>query len=472
MALANRSSTIRARVAASHSIRAIQPLRLVIVRADPPSGGVRVTREFREGDNDVTIPGAPTVRKEADGLYIDGDAPPPRPRKDNMSKEMKARLRAEYTGFGGSENKGIAAEEAHAVSALPATPSAATVTLSFASPRTPLIIAAAAAAVTESPSLEETPALQLRPASSASEDFPMRPPGSTTFNSRTSTSATTAAAAATASSASAPASATAHSSLNPQQWVLLEEGEELMRSTPEQRAWTWTCIALLGATMQQATRQVHNAEDAVVFGAAVLLAYSLADLGTGVYHWAVDNYGDASTPLVGRQIAAFQGHHQRPWTITQRQFANNVHQVFGPACYPAAALLTLSPLMPLGWNAWSSAFLFTVCISQQLHAWSHMKKSELHPAVVALQDAGVLIGRRMHGAHHRPPFTDNYCIVSGWWNPLLDGSGVFRRMEEAIRDLTGVEPRCWHELQEDWREIERPQRRQATATAAATAAAK
>lgn len=41
----------------------------------------------------------------------------------------------------------------------------------------------------------------------------------------------------------------------------------------------------------------------------------------------VDNYGDGDTPIFGRQIAAFQGHHQRPWTITQREFCNNMHQV-------------------------------------------------------------------------------------------------------------------------------------------------
>ena len=52
----------------------------------------------------------------------------------------------------------------------------------------------------------------------------------------------------------------------------------------------------------------------------------ITDLVTGVYHWSVDNYGDAHTPVVGGQIAAFQGHHIRPWTITERQFANNVHK--------------------------------------------------------------------------------------------------------------------------------------------------
>lgn len=26
-------------------------------------------------------------------------------------------------------------------------------------------------------------------------------------------------------------------------------------------------------------------------------------------------------------VLLLQGHHQRPWTITMREFANNVHQV-------------------------------------------------------------------------------------------------------------------------------------------------
>ena len=67
-------------------------------------------------------------------------------------------------------------------------------------------------------------------------------------------------------------------------------------------------------------------------GAAALCCWSQAfardaDFLTGVYHWSVDNYGSGATPIVGSQIAAFQGHHQRPWTITEREFCNNVHKV-------------------------------------------------------------------------------------------------------------------------------------------------
>jgi hypothetical protein len=76
-------------------------------------------------------------------------------------------------------------------------------------------------------------------------------------------------------------------------------------------------------------------------------------------------------------------------------------------------------------------------MSQQFHAWSHMKKSELPAVVVALQDAGVLIGRAAHGAHHRPNFEGNYCIVSGLWNQPLDSSGFFRC---APRGVGGASP--------------------------------
>ena len=69
-------------------------------------------------------------------------------------------------------------------------------------------------------------------------------------------------------------------------------------------------------------------------------------------------------------------------------------QVFKPAMAPAAFFLALSPWASPAFNAFISSFIFLACMSQQFHAWSHMKKSELPAPVVALQDAGVLISRK------------------------------------------------------------------------------
>lgn len=131
-------------------------------------------------------------------------------------------------------------------------------------------------------------------------------------------------------------------------------------------------------------------------------------------------------------------------------------QVFKPAAVPAAAALALSPFLPLQLGVFVPAFLFLICMSQQFHAWSHMKKSELPGAIVALQDANLLISRKAHGAHHKPNFEGNYCIVNGWWNPLLDGTGFFRWLEHRVKDATGVEPRCWYPPEHGWEELVQP----------------
>lgn len=70
--------------------------------------------------------------------------------------------------------------------------------------------------------------------------------------------------------------------------------------------------------------------------------------------------------------------------------------MFQPAAPVAALMLAAAPAAPLAWDVWSSTFLALVCLSQQFHAWSHMKPSELHPAVVALQVGWVAgwVGKR------------------------------------------------------------------------------
>ena len=171
------------------------------------------------------------------------------------------------------------------------------------------------------------------------------------------------------------------------------------------------------------------------------LAYWTSDLGTGIFHWSVDNYGSKKTPLLGGVIDAFQGHHKYPWTITKRQWANNIHTT----CI--APLVFTTPTLFFNERATDLIFVgvFTslIVLSQQFHAWSHMKKSELPSTVLKAQDMGLLIGRRDHGQHHKSPFASNYSIVSGWWNPILDGNGFYRKLEQVIYDTTGVPPRCW-----------------------------
>ena len=62
-----------------------------------------------------------------------------------------------------------------------------------------------------------------------------------------------------------------------------------------------------------------------------------------IIHRSVDNYGSLKTPLVGSVCAAFQGHHETPWTITFRPFANNVYKI-AYGTIPTLAIVALLPV--------------------------------------------------------------------------------------------------------------------------------
>ncbi|XP_002965032.2 fatty acid desaturase 4-like 2, chloroplastic [Selaginella moellendorffii] len=222
-----------------------------------------------------------------------------------------------------------------------------------------------------------------------------------------------------------------------------------LSSTMEHRLWVFAgCSSLLGMLAKSAAG-IETSSDAGLSALAILSAYVLADLATGIYHWGIDNYGDDKTPLFGPQIDAFQGHHKRPWTITKRDFSNNIHSLARPATIFLVPVLVATPGSgPV--DAFLGVFLGCVVFSQQFHSWAHTRRSQLPGAVRALQDLGVLVSTRMHGKHHREPFDGNYCIVSGIWNRVLDSSGVLRLAERWIYSNWGYAPRCWSDSSPEW----------------------
>eukprot|EP00415_Alexandrium_ostenfeldii_P001443 UN1443 len=154
----------------------------------------------------------------------------------------------------------------------------------------------------------------------------------------------------------------------------------------------------------------------------------------------MDNYGSASTPVFGGQIEAFQGHHEEPWTITHRDFCNNCY----PTCiatmpFLAAFVAFVSQPHVLLWGLIACT---GISFCQEFHKWSHTLRSQCNPVVNWLQEKGLLLARKTHLRHHRPPFETNYCIVTGHMNPILDRVNFFRKLEAVVARWTGVQPRC------------------------------
>jgi ubiquitin-conjugating enzyme E2 variant len=187
---------------------------------------------------------------------------------------------------------------------------------------------------------------------------------------------------------------------------------------------------------------VHNA--ALVSGttAACAIAAGLvgAELFSGIFHWATDNYGSIDTPIVGPACAAFQGHHLQPWSITHRSTTNNVHKIARAA--GPLALLSGSCLKPFLGIAICILFFGQVC-AQEAHRWSHVPAPFQPRLIRFLQSSGLMLSSEEHARHHRSPYAEHYCILFGFLNPLLDRSGIFRVMERLVFRFNGVEPNCW-----------------------------
>lgn len=79
--------------------------RAVITRCEPRS---KMVREYREADDSLVNAVPSQQPKTTDGsMYVDDKAPPRTKPKDNLSKEMKDKLRKEYVAYGGAENKAM-----------------------------------------------------------------------------------------------------------------------------------------------------------------------------------------------------------------------------------------------------------------------------------------------------------------------------------------------------------------------------
>jgi palmitoyl-[glycerolipid] 3-(E)-desaturase len=222
-----------------------------------------------------------------------------------------------------------------------------------------------------------------------------------------------------------------------------------IESTPLQTAMVAGFGALTLTVSVRAALETHgDPQQAAACLAAAVVGWAFADLGTAIYHFFCDNYGNRETPLFGFQIASFQGHHTSPWTIANRNFANNLYRLTIPTAPQMAALLVL-PLSPMALAGLCSA-LGWIVMSQELHRQAHFTQPAAYARV--LQDLGIAISKKEHGLHHSSPFDGHYGIVSGISNRFLDESLFFRRLEALIYRRNGVEPNSW-KLDPDVKEL-------------------
>jgi ubiquitin-conjugating enzyme E2 variant len=151
---------------------------------------------------------------------------------------------------------------------------------------------------------------------------------------------------------------------------------------------------------------------------ALPLAYYLADLFTGFVHWVCDSFGCESTPIWGPMLVGpFRRHHRDPLEITRITLIENLG---ASAIAGSVVLLICRPQagdQSFFWHLWLWFLVFSF-VSNLFHRWSHWPRAHKPRWLLLLQKYRLILPSEDHLLHHRPPFRTNYCILSGWANPL------------------------------------------------------
>ncbi|XP_051125170.1 fatty acid desaturase 4, chloroplastic-like [Andrographis paniculata] len=213
------------------------------------------------------------------------------------------------------------------------------------------------------------------------------------------------------------------------------------KSSAVHRARFAAALAAVFAAVAKSILLINTPQALLRTTLASLIGYLAADLGSGIYHWAVDNYGSSGTPIFGGQIEIFRAHHRQPSAVTRYDTARLVHimAVIVTVVVTPVAAAARDPAV-LGFFGWFGGFAM---FALKIHAWAHMAEGNIPAGVAALQEAGIILRPSWHAAHHRAPFDGTYCSVSGWCNPVLDKLKVFASMEVLLFHVAGVRPQSW-----------------------------
>jgi hypothetical protein len=164
-----------------------------------------------------------------------------------------------------------------------------------------------------------------------------------------------------------------------------------------------------------------------------VVAWLIADFGSGLIHWWEDRYGDPEWPWPLGPLIVHPNieHHQRPAKLCGSSYwARNATTLI-----PAAVAALLAWF--LGFHAVAGGLLW-LSQANEIHSWAHQKCSW---PVRAIQETGLLQSPRVHAEHHRRPFDRNYCVVTDWLNPILEAADFWGRVERVIEIVAKIRPR-------------------------------
>ncbi|MFZ5756515.1 MAG: fatty acid desaturase CarF family protein [Pseudomonadota bacterium] len=169
----------------------------------------------------------------------------------------------------------------------------------------------------------------------------------------------------------------------------------------------------------------------------------LADLVSGLVHWAEDAYARPGMPLVSRIAENNLLHHRKPRAF----LANSWWESSADLLAIGAAILALAWWQD-ALTVWLLLFVLLAVNANQIHKWTHMSRREVPRIVGWLQRARILQTPREHARHHTGEKNSHYCVMTNVSNPVLEKLRFWTALEWLVEKTTGVRRRADSEYPE------------------------
>jgi len=204
--------------------------------------------------------------------------------------------------------------------------------------------------------------------------------------------------------------------------------------------WTFLAAIVLPLATYNLLTNIALFQVPLVF-VGFLFGVVFSDFASGIVHWGADTWGTIEVPFFGSFIRNFRQHHLSPTAMIDHDFfetnGDNCLLVDVPLLY-----FSMINMHKENWEIFNYSFWIgtavAVALTNQFHKWAH---DRCPPSwVVFLQKNRIILPKDNHLKHHQG-FGCNYCITTGWLNPVLEYINFWRHFERFISMITGHIPR-------------------------------